>query len=94
MKALERIEILNKNIDMLTRKIDVYKMNYDCMLTRTEVFKLREKYQNKLKRLREKDDFEKLSEDKEEEYLIGFLDAIEKITTKEPAPRDLELNKR
>lgn len=93
-ETLDRIEILDKNINMLTRKIDIYKINYDRMLTRTEVFKLREKYQNKLNKLREKDDLEKLSEDKEEEYLIGFLDAIEKITTKEPAPRDLELNKR
>lgn len=94
MKTLERIEILDNNITLLTRKIDSYKTHYDCMLTRSEVFKLKEQYERKLKKLREKDDFEKLSEDKEEEYLIGFLDAIEKITTKEPEPREMELNKR
>lgn len=94
MNAIERIEILDTNLKMLTAKIDSYKTHYDCVLTRTEIFKLKEQYERKLEKLREKNDFEKLSEDKEEEYLQGFLDAIEEITSKEPEPREMELNKR
>lgn len=94
MNEEKQIEILDTNLKMLTARIDSYKTHYDCVLTRTEIFKLKEQYERKLEKLREKDDFEKLSEDKEEEYLQGFLDAIEEITNKEPEPREMELNKR
>lgn len=89
----KRFEILDNNLKMLNFKIDCYKTHYDCVLTRTEILKLKEKCQLKLKKLREKDDFEKLNEEKNEEYFEGFIDALDKITSKEKPPREMDLRK-